>query len=137
MNYMGRTAAVFAGVLAVAAWSAALSARTTQGASTNDGVYTAAQAATGKEVYAQLCESCHQPSKFSGAEFNRAYGEKPLSEIDAAMSGMPMDNPGSLKREEVAQLIAFFLSMNKYPAGQKELSGEADALKAIMVAPAK
>jgi mono/diheme cytochrome c family protein len=136
MNYMGRIAAVFAGVLAVAAWSVAVSART-QGATTNDGVYTAAQAATGKEVYAQLCESCHQPSKFAGAEFNRAFGEKPLSEIDAAMSGMPMDNPGSLKREEVAQLIAFFLSMNKYPAGQKELTGDAEALKTITVAPAK
>ena len=71
----------------------------------------------------------------AGAEFARAYGSKALSEIDAGMSEMPMDNPGSLKREDVASLIAYFLEMNKYPAGQKALSGEADALKAIMVAP--
>ncbi len=101
----------------------------------NDGVYTAEQAVKGKELYGQVCESCHQPSKFSGAEFSRAFGDKPLSEIDAAMAEMPMDNPGSLKREEIASLIAFFLEMNKYPAGQKPLDGEADALKAIMVTP--
>lgn len=136
MNYMGRIAVVFAGLLAAATWNAALSART-QGATTNDGVYTAAQAASGKELYGQVCESCHQPSKFSGSEFSRAYGEKPLSEIDAALSSMPMDNPGSLKPAEVAQLIAYFLSMNKYPAGDKELSGEPDNLKTITVAAPK
>ena len=107
----------------------------TQGATTNDGIYTAAQAAKGKELYGQVCESCHNPGKFAGAEFARAYGSKALSEIDAGMSEMPMDNPGSLKREDVAALIAYFLEMNKYPAGEKTLSGEADALKAIMVAP--
>ena len=130
---MARTAILLAGVLAVA--SMGVVAARTQGATTNDGVYTAEQAAKGKELYGQVCESCHNPGKFAGAEFARAYGSKPLSEIDAGMSEMPMDNPGSLKREDVATLIAYFLEMNKYPAGQKALSGEADDLKAIMVAP--
>lgn len=106
-----------------------------QSPTTNDGIYTAAQAAKGKQLFGQVCESCHNPGKFAGAEFARAYGSKALSEIDAGMSEMPMDNPGSLQREDVAALIAYFLEMNKYPAGQKALSGEADALKAIMVAP--
>jgi S-disulfanyl-L-cysteine oxidoreductase SoxD len=131
---MARAAIVLAGALAVASVSGVVAART-QGASANDGVYTAEQAVKGKELYGQVCESCHQPSKFSGAEFSRAFGDKPLSEIDAAMAEMPMDNPGSLKREEIASLIAFFLEMNKYPAGQKPLDGEADALKQIMVTP--
>ncbi len=130
---MARTAILLAGALAVASMGVVVVRA--QGATTNDGIYTAAQAAKGKELYGQVCESCHNPGKFAGAEFNRAYGSKPLSEIDAAMSEMPMDNPGSLKREDVASLIAYFLEMNKYPAGQKALSGEADALKAIMVAP--
>jgi S-disulfanyl-L-cysteine oxidoreductase SoxD len=130
---MARTAILLAGALAVA--SMGVVAVRAQGPTTNDGIYTAAQAAKGKELYGQVCESCHNPGKFAGAEFNRAYGSKPLSEIDAGMSEMPMDNPGSLKREDVASLIAYFLEMNKYPAGQKVLSGEADALKAIMVAP--
>lgn len=131
---MARTAILLAGALAVASVSGVVAART-QSASANDGVYTTEQAVKGKALYGQVCESCHQPSKFSGAEFARAFGEKPLSEIDAAMAEMPMDNPGSLKREEIASLIAFFLEMNKYPAGQTPLNGEADALKAIMVTP--
>jgi mono/diheme cytochrome c family protein len=130
---MARTAILLAGALAVASMGVVMVGA--QGATTNDGIYTAAQAARGKELYGQVCESCHNPGKFAGAEFTRAYGSKPLSEIDAAMSEMPMDNPGSLKREDVASLIAYFLEMNKYPAGQTTLSGEADALKAIMVAP--
>lgn len=107
----------------------------TQGKSTADGVYSAEQAAKGKEIYGQACESCHQPAKFSGAEFTRAFGNRPLSDIDGAMAEMPMDNPGSLSRDDVAALIAYFLSMNKYPAGPAPLSGELDALKSIMVSP--
>jgi mono/diheme cytochrome c family protein len=114
---MARTAILLAGMLAVA--SMGLVAVRAQGPTTNDGIYTAAQAAKGKALFGQACESCHNPGKFAGA----------------GMSEMPMDNPGSLKREDVASLIAYFLEMNKYPAGQKALSGEADALKAIMVAP--
>lgn len=106
-----------------------------QGKSTADGVYSADQAVKGKDLYGQACESCHQPAKFSGAEFTRAYGGRPLSEIDGSMAEMPMDNPGSLSRNDVAALIAYFLSMNKYPAGHAPLSGELDALKSIMVSP--
>lgn len=130
-----RIAGMAAAALALVVWSSAVSARV-QGKTTADGVYTTAQAAAGKELYGKACESCHQPSKFSGAEFARAYGSKPLSEIDAAMAEMPMDNPGSLSRDDVASLIAYFLSMNKYPAGETTLSGESDALKAITVSPA-
>jgi S-disulfanyl-L-cysteine oxidoreductase SoxD len=123
-----------ASVLALAGWDGAAMARL-QGKSTAEGVYTTEQAVKGKELYGKVCESCHQPAKFTGAEFTRAYGSKPLSEIDGAMAEMPMDNPGSMSRDDVASLIAYFLSMNKYPAGQAPLSGEADVLKNIMVSP--
>jgi len=106
-----------------------------QGKSTNDGVYTAAQAAAGKELFGKACESCHNPGKFAGTEFKRAYEGKALSELDAGMSEMPMDDPGSLKPEDVAALIAYFLDMNKYPAGQAALSGAPENLKTIMVSP--
>ncbi len=105
------------------------------GGSTSDGVYTVAQAAAGQKLYAQVCETCHQPAKFSGAEFNRAYVGRTLSVIDHAMGEMPLDNPGSLTADDVASLIAYFLQMNKYPAGEKPLSGAPEVLKSIMVAP--
>jgi S-disulfanyl-L-cysteine oxidoreductase SoxD len=131
---MTRTAAMAASALALVMWSGAVAART-QDATTSDGVYTADQAAAGKELYGKVCEGCHQPAKFAGAEFTRAFGSKPLTEIDAAMAEMPADNPGSLTRDDVAALIAYFLSMNGYPTGPTPLSGETETLKSITVSP--
>lgn len=126
--------------MAVAALVAAVSVRAhgvagVQAATTNDGVYTQAQADAGRELYDKVCAQCHQPAKFTGADFMRAYGSKPLTEIDAAMAEMPMDSPGSLTRDDVASLIAYFLSMNKYPAGATPLAGQVEALQRITVAP--
>ena len=74
---MARTAVLLMAALTLASVGGVMAART-QGATTNDGVYTAAQAAEGKALYGQVCESCHQPAKFSGAEFARAYGGRSL-----------------------------------------------------------
>ena len=131
---MGRRIVSLTAALAVAAWGAA-AVLAQPGATTADAVYTAAQADKGKELYAEKCESCHNPEKFTGAEWTRAYVSRPLTEVSGAMAEMPMDNPGSLTAEEIGSLIGYFLSMNKYPAGQTALSGEQEALKAIMVAP--
>lgn len=121
-------------VAAVAAWGGVVVVRA-QGASTSDGVYTAVQATTGQVLYAQTCENCHQPAKFTGAEWTRAYVGRPLAEVNGAMTEMPADNPGTLTPDDIASLIAYFLQMNNYPAGQAPLSGAPDALKSIMVAP--
>lgn len=120
-------------LVAMAACASTLGAVRTQGASTSDGVYTADQATKGQALYAQTCESCHQPAKFTGAEWTRAYVGRPLAEVDGAMAEMPADNPGTLTADDVAALIAYFLHMNKYPEGQTPLSGAPDALKGIMV----
>ena len=123
-----------AAVVAVTGWGGVLTARA-QGLSTSDRVYTEAQATKGQELYAHTCETCHQPAKFTGAEWTRAYVGRPLDEVNRAMAEMPADNPGSLATDDVAALIAYFLKMNNYPAGQTPLSGAPDALKSIMIAP--
>ncbi len=121
-------------VVAVTGWGGVLTARA-QGLSTSDRVYTEAQATKGQDLYAHTCETCHQPAKFTGAEWTRAYVGRPLDEVNRAMAEMPADNPGSLATDDVAALIAYFLKMNNYPAGQTPLSGAPDALKSIMIAP--
>lgn len=131
---MATNVMVLAAVVTLVSWGGSLSARS-QGASANDGVYTAAQAAKGQELYGQACENCHQPAKFVGAEFTRAFVGRSLSEIDHAMAEMPQDNPGSLTADDVAALIAYFLKLNNYPAGETPLSGEPAVLKSIMVSP--
>ena len=131
---MGRRLVSLTAALAVVAWGAA-AGLAQPGPSTADAVYTTAQADKGKELYAEKCESCHNPEKFTGGEWTRAYVSRPLSEVSGAMAEMPLDNPGSLTADDLGALIAYFLSMNKYPAGPAPLSGEQEALKAIMVAP--
>ena len=44
-------------------------------------------------------------------------------------STMPEDQPGSLPDQQYADVIAFFLGLNKYPTGGEELAGTAEAMK--------
>jgi hypothetical protein len=48
---------------------------------------------------------------------------------------MPADNPGSLKRDQVADLVAFILNFSKYPTSQKELPTDSSAQSDQITAP--
>jgi mono/diheme cytochrome c family protein len=75
---------------------------------TNDGVYTADQAARGKAVFESKCTGCHEPSRFMGDTFYEAWDGKPMKEIwDIASGTMPEDNPGSLKQQEYGDILAY------------------------------
>jgi cytochrome c5 len=99
----------------------------------SDGVYTAAQATRGSTLYDTSCASCHELSKFKGPEFVKAWTDKPMTELHAAVVSMPMDAPGSMKPQEYADIIAYFLSLNGYPAGQAELEGSDAAIKGVKI----
>src|SRR5215217_5685263 len=102
--------------------------------STNDGVYTAAQAERGKKLFNERCSGCHEPSRFSGDSFHEEWDGKALKEIwDIASGTMPEDNPGSLKQQEYGDILAYFLSLNEYPTGEAELQGNASAMAAIKI----
>jgi mono/diheme cytochrome c family protein len=102
--------------------------------STNDGVYTKAQSERGQKVFGEKCTACHEPSRFSGEAFHESWDNKALKELwDVASGTMPEDNPGSLKQQEYADILAYFLSLNAYPAGEAELEGNAAAMAAIKV----
>lgn len=127
---MIRRILIGAALLSVAA--AIVSGQTTR--STYDGVYTAAQAARGKATFEGKCTGCHEPSRFSGKDFQEEWDGKPLKEIwDIASGTMPEDNPGSLKQQEYGDIIAYFLSLNEFPAGEKELEATGPAMAAIKI----
>jgi hypothetical protein len=50
---------------------------------------------------------------------------------DYVSTAMPLDHPGSLSRAANADILAFLLRANDFPAGAKELSSESEAQKAI------
>jgi mono/diheme cytochrome c family protein len=118
-----------ASALALSLSVASVGARQTKNAS--EGVYTKEQASRGATLYDTSCASCHELGKFKGDEFAKAWTGKPLTDLHTAVVSMPMDAPGSMKPEEYADILAYFLNLNGYPAGQTELAGTEAAIKAI------
>ena len=103
----------------------------TKGKAASEGVYTKAQAERGLTLYDTSCASCHELGKFKGTEFSNAWTGKPLTELHTAVVSMPMDAPGSMKPQEYSDILAYFLSINGYPAGTTELAGGEAAIKAV------
>lgn len=112
-------------------WVGGVDAGAFQGKAASEGIYTKAQAERGLTVYDGACASCHELGKFKGDEFTKAWTDKPLTDLHVALTSMPMDAPGSLKPQEYADIIAYFLSINGYPAGTAELAGDEATIKAI------
>jgi hypothetical protein len=46
---------------------------------------------------------------------------------------MPATNPGTLTRPEAADLLAYILSFNKFPAGKTDLPSDEDSLKKLVL----
>jgi S-disulfanyl-L-cysteine oxidoreductase SoxD len=44
---------------------------------------------------------------------------------------MPADNPGKLNRQQNADILAYILKFDSYPAGRVELPTQTDALQQI------
>lgn len=103
----------------------------------NDGVYSAGQASRGQALFQSICTTCHDTGRFTGDEFVTSFSGKPLAELFKAVQTMPEDNPGSLTAQQYGDVIAFFLSLNEYPAGTNELKGDEAALAAIQMQPPK
>ena len=98
------------------------------------GVYTAAQAERGQGLYRSKCASCHAPNRFTDDLFYTSFAGKPLWEMfDVISDTMPEDDPGGMKKEEYADVIAYLLKLNNFPAGATELPIDRDALSAIVM----
>jgi mono/diheme cytochrome c family protein len=128
---MIRFALIGAGVLVVTAVVTSAQAPTK---TTNDGVYTTAQAERGKSTFNEKCSGCHEPSRFSGDAFLESWNNKTMKDIwDVASGTMPEDNPGSLKQQEYADILGYFLSLNEYKPGDAELQPGAAPMAAIKI----
>ncbi len=111
-----------------------------------DGIYSSDQAKRGESAYAAACASCHgaklegrnQAPPLSGAEFLMNWDGTTVGELFEKMqSSMPADKPGSLTAERNAEILAFMLSANKFPAGSAELKGDPEQLRQIRFEAAK
>lgn len=111
-----------------------------------DGIYSEAQATRGEAAYNKDCASCHgaklqgrsQAPPLSGAEFTMNWNGASVAELfDKMQSSMPADQPGRLSPLQNAEILAFLLKANQFPAGARELAGDSAKLKPIRFESAK
>jgi mono/diheme cytochrome c family protein len=102
-----------------------------------DGVYTEDQAKRGEPLYAEKCSSCHGPDMnggemapgLAGGEFTANWNDLSLGDLFERMRiSMPQNNPGSLSRQQNADILAAILKKGNYPAGTAELPTQTEAL---------
>jgi mono/diheme cytochrome c family protein len=113
-----------------------------QPASVLAGVYTEGQAKRGEKVYADSCTVCHGPKltgdlgpPIAGKDFVAGWKDMTVGELlDKIAMSMPSNAPGSLTPQQNADVLAYVLSVNKYPAGQAELGTDVAPLKAVKMA---
>ena len=105
-----------------------------------DGVYTLSQAKRGA-LKSGFCVQCHGDGfvggpapELAGPAFATSWNGRTVSDLfDLIRLTMPDDDPGSLSREVYADLVAYILAVNKYPAGQTEIGTDSGPLKLIRI----
>jgi mono/diheme cytochrome c family protein len=95
-----------------------------------DGLYTAEQAKRGQPLYNTNCAACHGDTLLGGEAapalvgdvFNSNWEGVALADLfDRMRTTMPQNKPGSLSRAQVADVLAYILSVGQFPTGMKEL----------------
>ena len=111
-----------------------------------DGVYTEDQAKRGETIYLKECAACHgamltggeSAPPLTGGPFLANWNGLTMGDLfDRIRKTMPQTNPGRLTRQQDADILAFMLSVNKFPAGKTELFRQSEMLKEIRFESAK
>jgi mono/diheme cytochrome c family protein len=98
------------------------------------GVYTAAQAEAGQEVYRTVCSDCHDLRELRGSEFMYNWEGTSVGRLYRSISEtMPEDDPGSLDSEQYLAVVAYILELNEFPAGDTELGSDMGALNQLRI----
>lgn len=109
-----------------------------------DGIYSTAQATRGADGFSTYCAACHGASLggigeapgLIGGQFMSDFDGLTVAELfDRIRATMPMTAPGSLKREQYAEILAFVLKSNGFPAGPKDLDYRSEYLSDIRFQP--
>ena len=107
--------------------------------------YTEAQAKRGQVFYQDFCEACHGPAlagdtaaPLVGPKFEELWIGKTYRDLfEKIRVTMPPDAPGTITRPQIAAIIAYKLSLDRFPAGQAELTTDIAVLRAIPIAAAQ
>jgi mono/diheme cytochrome c family protein len=108
-----------------------------------NGVYTSEQAKRGETQYDEQCAACHQfdlqgdgldVPALASDEFRDEWDGKTLRQMfDLLSKSMPQQDPGSLTPAVYADILAYILQKNEFPAGSQALVPDSAFLDAIAV----
>jgi S-disulfanyl-L-cysteine oxidoreductase SoxD len=112
-----------------------------------DGAYTEDQAKRGEAEYNKECAACHGGAlegngqteratrleralpPLSGDVFKGNWNGRPLSDLfDKIRKTMPRDDTGKISMKQDADIVAYMLKFNGFPAGKTELPADPDQL---------
>jgi cytochrome c len=115
-----------------------------------DAVYSPDQSRRGEALYKRDCAPCHGESlegnaqtdrgqrlervlpPLSGDVFKGNWNRRPLSDLfDKILKTMPRDEQGRLTAKDTAELLAYMLKFNEFPAGKTDLPADVSALTEI------
>lgn len=120
-------------LLAIGATLGVLSNAVADPRTVNDAIYSKAQAKVGEQLYKTQCLTCHDKKYFRPVL--KRWDGQPLGLFYTVMAAsMPESNPGSLPDAEYVAILAYILSLSRYPAGDAELEYDPDALNDITIA---
>ena len=100
------------------------------------GFYSVAQAERGLRVFRDMCSECHFPREFRGDDFEWQWRRQTVWDLYRSMTRtMPENDPGGLRDQTYADVIAYILRINEYASGNTELVADRETMDSIPLGP--
>jgi S-disulfanyl-L-cysteine oxidoreductase SoxD len=105
-----------------------------------DGIYTEAQARRGAPLYETSCAECHgsdlagleMAPGLLGGEFAWNWNGLTMGDLfERVRVSMPQADPRSVSRADKADILAYLLAANGFPAGDDELGSRTSGLRGV------
>ncbi len=102
---------------------------------TADGIYTLAQADRGKDLFSSTCSECHDVEDWTDSAFRGRWEDESVFQLWYYINDrMPYDDPWSLSRQQVTDVLTYILQLNELPAGDTELATDDDSIDDFWIA---
>jgi mono/diheme cytochrome c family protein len=103
--------------------------------SVRDGVFSPAQAARGERLFESICTNCHEIAEFTaaGAYLDDVEGKPLWDTFEYVSTDMPEDDPGTLRPDDYAAVLAYLFSVYGLPSGEADLPVDRESLEAIAI----
>ena len=102
---------------------------------TADGIFTLAQAERGVDLFRSTCSECHDAADWTETGFKGRWDKQSVFQLWYYINDrMPYDDPWSLSRQQVTDVLTYILQLNGLPAGESELATDDDSIDDYWIA---